>query len=778
MKKIQMLLRAAWRNQKASIVGIALLVAILSLCLFTSVTLYTSGEASVSAEMDRLGFGDLTVWVSGMETELKTELEALPDVESVKVQPLIFAGYELNGHYSDNEGQMIVADEATAYRLMTESGEHVPISAVAPGSVYLSPVLRESFGAKAGDTLHVELSRSGGNVELVVAGYFEDAFMGSSMIDMKSFLISPSDRDSMLQTIDSAADYDVLGKRGAMLHVFRKESSALRDTDFLQQLWDGTSLSRHTEFSYTRAAILRYMLLLQNILSGFLMAFSVVLLLVCMVVVSHSLSAAIEHSKRDIAIMKTIGLSGHSIRGAYELLYGGGFLLGIAAGLLPMLPVSRAIALGMVNSTGMLISVQPPALLIAVILGALFIGFTLFLFARTARILAVSPMQTIRQSGGGRVVKSPIRKRTLCADIALREVLSAKRKYVGICLIAALLTVFLSVIGRMGAWLGPNGEGLMNAFSVADHDLAVQPLNDTIDMDEIERVINGHSPITERYELAMQSVTVGGREYTANVLDDVGYFHVLEGTVCGENEALITYNVANEQGLAIGEEIQISGGGRRGTYTVSGIYQCANGMGANIGMSRDGYAKIGDVSRFIWCRHYLLENGNVRDAAMKFLQDNYRGIDVHTNAWSGLEGIVSLMRLLIGLIYAIAALFILIAAALIASKLLRSETYNLAIYRGIGLSAASLRRAFALRFLMAAAIGAVIGMLFSAAGADEIIGGIFRLFGIGAFRSRFSALGTLLPPLAVAALFFGFAWLFSAKIARISLAKLLSENDE
>ena len=54
MKKCQMLLRAAWRKQKENICGIFLLVAVLSLCLFSALTLYVSGRQSVKAEMERL----------------------------------------------------------------------------------------------------------------------------------------------------------------------------------------------------------------------------------------------------------------------------------------------------------------------------------------------------------------------------------------------------------------------------------------------------------------------------------------------------------------------------------------------------------------------------------------------------------------------------------------------------------------------------------------------------------------------------------------------------
>ena len=57
-------------------------------------------------------------------------------------------------------------------------------------------------------------------------------------------------------------------------------------------------------------------------------------------------------------------------------------------------------------------------------------------------------------------------------------------------------------------------------------------------------------------------------------------------------------------------------------------------MGSNIGISLQGYSKIGDITSYIWCYHYILENGLMRDYAMTYLQENYRGIDVHTNSWS------------------------------------------------------------------------------------------------------------------------------------------------
>lgn len=778
MGKYRILLSATMKKQRGGILGILILMLLTALCIFTSVTLLTSGESSISAEMDRLGFGSFTAWVNGNWQELKAEAEALSYVEKVAVQPLIFSGYQINGKYSDNEGQLIVYDGSVPYRFIDRNGRETSTPAINPGEIYISPAMQSSFDVKIGDTIRFELSRQNGLKDFTVAGFFADGFMGSSMIDMKSFLVCEEDYADAIRMIYSTADYDRLGYTGAMLHVFQSEDSTLTDAEFHKLVQENTELSLYTEFTYNKASIKSYMLLLQNILSGFLLAFSAVGLVVCLVVIGHSLSEVLEQDRRDLAILKTIGFTGRKLQGVYLVIYGGTVLLGLLSGLLLSLPLSHMIAGEMVTSTGMLISISPPIGTISAIFAILIILLGGFLILRTAKILAVRPMQTIIPQNKGKAAASPIRKKNLALWLAIRSLMSGKRRYAGLLIISLMLTLFLSIIGRMGAWLGPNGEGLMNAFSVADHDLGVQPFNNTVPMDEIERVINWYSPIKETYELAMESVTLNGTEYTANVLNNTDYFHVLSGDVCNGSEVLITDTVASEQGLAIGDTVKIAANGRAEEYTVSGIYMCANGMGSNIGLSLEGYSKIGDITGFIWCYHYILEDGSVRDYAMRYLQENYSGIDVHTNSWSGLDGIVFMMHLLIIMIYLVAALFILTSAAMISSKLMSAETSDTAIYKSLGLRGRVLRFSFALRFLIVSAVGGVAGTVVSVIISGKLIGSLFRMFGIGEFSASPGILGTLLPPVIVSVLFFGFSMLLSRKIGRVNMIKLISENEE
>ena len=136
------------------------------------------------------------------------------------------------------------------------------------------------------------------------------------------------------------------------------------------------------------------------------------------------------------------------------------------------------------------------------------------------------------------------------------------------------------------------------------------------------------------------------------------------------------------------------------------------------------------------------------------------------------------MHALIAVIYLIAALFILVAVALTANKLLQSETGKMAIYKSMGLSSGRLRLSFALRFLIVVTIGTAAGICISWVFADSVVGSLFKMFGIGEFNSGFSVLGTILPLVAIPLLFSLFALAFSSKLKRISIVKLISENED
>ena len=781
MVMFSLLLKSFSRRQRSAIASILCMVFLAVLCAFSSSAIFFSGKKSVLQKMNSLGFGDFTILTNSNDKSLVAEVAKIDGVKNVTAQKIIFSGYEITGVFSDNDGELILPSEQFHYNFIDENGEKITEQTILPGTIFISPALKSRFDVEIGSKINFEISAidktDGGTRTFTVAGFFEDAFMGSAMIDMKSFLICAEDFFEVENQLAVTDKNDVLAKSGAMLHIDIHAEYTIRKIN--QQIQSETRVPLFTEFSYTRNSIFNYMILLQTILCGVMFVFSLVLIATVFIVIAHTLSGILEQEKKNMAAFKTLGITAAHIRISCILIYSATFLFGILLGAALGLPLAKCLARALVSSTGFLIEVAFPQIFIILFSFGLLFLLALYLFCATKKIARIPPVHIYNGAQELVSVKksvSEIAGELMLAKISIREVATKKSRYVGVLFVSILLVIFLSVIGKIASWLGPNGEGLANAFSVAEHDLGVQPFNAEVPMDEIERAVNWYSPIKEKYELAMQSVSINGFATTTNVLSDTTYFHILSGSECGENEILITHTIANELNLKIGDKATVSSRGRTTIYTVSGIYACANGMGNNIGMSTEGYSKIGDITGFVWCVHFIQENDAYRDYEMEFLKQNYSGIDVHTNGWSGLSGIVRLMRTIIILCYAVATVFILISAMLTTQKLLQSESSNLAIYKSVGFTDAALRISFSLRFLLVVIFGGIFGTVISLFVSSPLVSAIFKTLGIGEFKCGISFLSVVLPILAVTVAFVFSAWIFSGKIKRASIVQVIRQE--
>ena len=750
---IRTLCLAGMKRHRGTLIGLFALCLMAALCLLTALGTAWNGTRYESSEMNRLGYGSTTVWLSGCSNAA----ELAPD--GAVLQPLIFVGYRANGTHSDNEGQLLCYDsEQWPYKLISENGE-ADGTDIAPGTIRVSPAMQSVYGLKIGDEITFELARDGSTAVFTVAGWFEDPFMGSSMIDMKSFLICQSDFDALTERLSGFSDFYRLGCTGFMAHLLGS---------------DAGQLAQYAEFTYTADTLSGFMLMLQNIVAGFLAGFALLLFLVTLVVAGHSLTSAIEQDRKELGILRTVGLTGRELRRVQVLQYAAAILPGLALGAALSIAATALVSRLMLTSTGLRIPGGIPVLsglLPMLLTGALLLSFV---FWKTAAVARVTPMDAILQRQERRKrIRSPLRARSLSLLLAVRQVLTGRKRYTAVLVIAAILVFFAGIVARMNVWLGPNGEGLMDAFSVADHDIGIQPTR-PMDLEEAENVIASYAPILGKYEVAMQSVTVNGVSYTCNAVDQPERFHILTGRTCSaSDEIVVTRFVAAELGISPGDTVSVN----EQSYTVTGTYQCANETGANIGMSREGYSRIGNVDAYIWCHHYILSGNNDNEAILRDLQDRYKTTaEIHTNSWSGLDGIVNAMHLLTAAMAAILAILVLVSVSLTASRLIRREEEDMAVLRTVGLSAGSLRCSFALRFGVAVLPGALLGTLLCCAAGDRVIAAILSLFGIGSFASRFSFIGFILPGLLVTVLFLLSAAACSGRIRKIEPARLLARE--
>lgn len=329
----------------------------------------------------------------------------------------------------------------------------------------------------------------------------------------------------------------------------------------------------------------------------------------------------------------------------------------------------------------------------------------------------------------------------------------------------------------MDTWLGSDGKGLMDAFNPADHDIGVQATG-TASAEELKNDILVFSDIYDSYQLAMQNISLNGTDYTANVVSQPERFHILKGKTCEkDNEIVITETIAENMQLNIGDNVNLRADKSGAEYTVSGIYQCANDMGANIGISREGYLKIGQNDERIWCYHYFLTDTTCKTEIKETLETKYGSeIYIHENSWPGLEGITSAMNLMIIFMYFTVTLFILIVTFMITGKIIFSEKRDFGIYKAIGFSVTRLRMIFSMRFAVISLAGAIVGTLIGFVFADTVISQIMKLFGISNFSVNPSVIGNLMPLIIVTVMFTVFSYIAGSKIKEEETSVLTFDN--
>lgn len=783
--EMKILWKAYVRRHKGALAGVFVLLFIVSVSLVTVLTVWDSSTRYVREEMERLGFGDLAAWVSQVSdiTQLTDEIDSLGTVERTGVQKLIYSEYEAEGQESDSEGQLVVYEpENYAYRIFLDdlSGYQAGKAVIHSGELYAPISLRSMFGAEIGDEISFPIARNGVEQTFTIKGWFEDPFMGSSMIGMKSFLICSGDYEEMIRKI-SASGIDGLARDGFMIHIFKNRDSEVSIAGWNAMLNQETQLSQFAEFTHSRSAIEGFMLTLQNVFTGFLSAFVIVLLLAAMVVLRYSISGGVERDTTDMGVLKTVGFTTGHLQKVQAVPYIFVILAAVISGVLAAPFAAGGASFATLTTTGLLFPVKFPFWLCLLSLLPLMLLLLGFIFWKVRKIGEITPVEIIRGTMGKGSKKKrfrfPVRGTGLSFFLALRQLAAGKRRYLNVGVSALLLVFFASFMGYVDSWLGADGKGLMDAFNPADLHIAAQPMGEAA-REDVERTIMGYTDITDSYMLAMPSVSVDGVDYTANVITEPKRFHILSGRTCLEtDEIVLTEFVAADLGVGIGDTVTVSGGAGSMPYRVSGIYQCANDMGANVGLSREGYAKIGRETAGMWCVHYFLEDVSKQQEVMQALEGLYGGdVYLHENSWPGLFGILSAMKWLMFFMYAVVSVFVFVVTALSAGRLLAMEQKDLGIYRAIGFSPERLRLSFSLRFGIVSGAGSVLGSLLALLVTDPLAAALLRQFGISNFSGEPSALDIIIPIVAVTGLFMLFAWLDGEKIRKMRLTVLVARQ--
>ncbi len=781
------LLKANIKSQKGSFIGVSLLMFIITISLLAVLTIWKNSTDYEQEELWRTGYGDITFWMTReADTEkLKAEIEDLADVEKVEEQKAIYSlsdkKYYVNGYEVINGlVQMFVfGEERYDYHIYNKSLTGIEENPEEPGEgeVYVSPAFCSLYDAQIGDIFSVEIAEGMATVNYTIKGFFEDPAAGSSMMGIKSILMNSADADKLSKKMKEAGIFEK--STGSLFHIFKSKSSSLSMVEFHNLLGERTKINDYAGFSYSKLTIKGFMLILQNIFAGFLLVFVVVLLAITVVVIGHSISSSIEQDYVNMGILKAVGFSRMDLTKMQILQYTLAVLAGMIPGAFLSKMVVRLINRLTVTTTGVLIPEDQNLLISAAALAAILLLLLGFISLKTAGIGKITPIRAIRGGAQDVYFKSrlttKIHRKGLVLHLALRQLVSGKKQYISACMVAALLVFFISLTVRIGAWMGPDGKGLMTVFNPVDYDIAFGCEDEALER-EVDEAISQKVRIAHQYEFKMERATINNYECPMNIASDPEFFNVILGRTCRyENEVIVTDVVAGAIEAGIGDEVSVSYKGVEKEFIISGIYQCANDLGDNFGISKEGWERF-ESGPLPFYQYYLLEDPSQVKEVANLLNEIYKDqIVIDENTWSGLEGILMAMSALEIFMYVITAIFILVAVYLTGSKILYKEQHDMGIYISLGFTAGKLRTSFALRFCIVAAAGSVLGNILSGLLTDPMTTAMLKMCGVSKFESSLSPFQMLFSGFIVSGLFLMFSYLTAGKIKKVEPSILIVE---
>lgn len=570
--------------------------------------------------------------------------------------------------------------------------------AVLPGQVYVPVCYRTRYGLEVGDTMQI------GGEGLTIAGFLRDAQMSSMMASSKRFLVSEQDYERLKPCGEEEYLIEFLLNEGADAN---SVSTAYANQGLLA---NGPVITK---------PLIRMMNALSDGTTVFVIFLAaVVVLLVALLCIRFILNIRMERDKREIGMLKALGIGRHGIRQLYFAKYilfsvcGG--LLGLGGSAVLQGPMDRQIrelygawAHGRQAAAAALCAA---GMVEAVIL--FFVWHSLKQMDRLPVLAALFPVRARRQNGRQYLLIGFV-----CAACAFLMLLPQN-------LYSTLSSPSFAAYMGIG-----NADIRMDIRQGADIRLAADRLSAALKQDEeVERYV----VLLTR---SVPAVLPDGTTCSLTVeMGDHSVFPVqyLQGTLpVTENDLALSSLNAKELGLRVGDTLllQTDGGQRR--CTVCGIYSDITNGGKTA--KAGGWASGGPV---IWSVAYI----SLKDpaACSRWIEAcGWAGADT-----TDLAGYVrdtygptlAQLRLAVRGAMLIAALVAFVVIALFLRLIVERSRDAISLQKALGFTGREIARAYCLKGVLSAAAGILSGLALGTLLGEGLCGIALSAFGADRFR--------------------------------------------
>jgi len=690
-----------------------LFMAVSALMFALTCFLATGLLGSVDALMEAAGTPDFLQMHAGEMDEaalvrFAAEQEQVRDYQTLRFLNLENSSIVLAGHsLADSTQDNGVCVQSGRFDYLVDLENRV-IGEVRSGEIYVPVCYRQKYGLNAGETVRI------GENSFTIAGFLRDSQMNAMMASSKRFLVSDTDYELLKSAGSEEYLIEFLLRKGADINAF---AAAYTDAGLPSN----------------GPAITKPLIRMMNALSDGLMILvillvSVVLLLISMLCIRFTLLTQLEADRREIGMLKAIGIPKGDIRKLYSLKFLTLSGLGAVCGLLLAFLSKSTISAQMRELYGAPEDGWTGC--IAAFLGA----------ALTEGVLLHSVRRTLKSTEKLSAVEALTGQHRETKKSHLPS-----PQYLMVALVVTL-GIFLMILPqnllstisspRFVTYMGI-GEGEIRLDIRQTEDIAGKT-------EQVEKLLAEEEPVARfavLRTLSCRAVLPDGSDAALQVeqgdhtIFPVAYAKGVAPN--GENEIALSWLCAEELGLDLGDTLLLLVGKNPREYTVCGIYpDITNGGKTAKAASLPGegplmwsvcYVSLKEgVQKEQWlpeCAQILSESGI-----------NAKAVDIQEYVTDTYGQTIQEIRMAARMAILAAALVMFVVVVLFTRLLVAKDRQDISLRKALGFTGGDIKRLYFLGYLPVLLASILAGILFGNLLGEKLAGVLLKTLGATGFR--------------------------------------------
>ncbi len=790
------LLKANIRNKKGNFISTLVLIFILSLVLTTVIGVVTNSDRRLEEAYQEVNMPDSmsAVKEDDYTEDIAETIRECEGVDSVEVLKALYStGVFIDGERADRILFLDYDNKEHRYNQYSEDLDKFLKENRTPekGEILLPVSFVQHYGCAVGDMVHIEVK--GKEQEFKIAGFIEEPFAGAFIMGIKNALMNSQDFKELYEERLHSEDIAEGAEKGIILYqcIYIHAQEEWKDDIYQlrKNIDDVSGFMSAADVALTIGESRTYTMLLNHILAGILVLFSVLLFIVVLVIMGHSVVSTIEMEYVSFGVLKSQGFTKWKLRLILILQYVLSGVTGIVFGTAASIPATGFLIgiftpiSGVLASRKLNLGISIPLLMFVLALACFYV------LLKTKKLASISPVRAI--SGGRDSIYFSARmqmpvtgktKRSFKSRLALRQLTSNAKQYIGIGIISCILTFFMIAVTAFGQMA--NVDWLYRLFGWINADIIVDYGNYPELQKEIEEVIADRGGIEEyenknQYYFLIDGYNFAGRvDGRAQRLDTI-----IDGRIpIYENEIVVTELVSDILGKGIGDEVTIGYGEEEADYLIVGTYQCVNDVGKIFCMNTEGMKRLQPDYEYNIYDYVLSDSSTVKDIVSE-LEEKYASYVGEITFTDNSEKetapmlvvVIAAIEAIFYIIYVISIAVIAVSSIMVSGRTFLKERKDIGIYKAGGFTTSMLRIQFALRFVFVSLIGAAVGICLNLWLNDPMMVAVLKQMGISVFRTKYNLMTIAVPVSIVVAVFFLFSYMVAGKIKKVSTRELIVE---